>query len=190
MTSDSSMTCLIGLGSNLERGSLNPVDIISSSIDALTEYPISVKKISRFFLTPAFPAGSGPDFVNAAIMTRTKLTPQELLAVLHEVEQRNARLREERWAARTLDLDLISYGDLITPSSEEFRYWFDLPLVRQTKESPNRLILPHPRFHHRSFVLGPLADIAPDWVHPVLGLSVAELYAHLPKEAQYELRAI
>ena len=190
MTSDSSMTCLIGLGSNLERGSLNPVDIISSSIDALTEYPISVKKISRFFLTPAFPAGSGPDFVNAAIMTQTKLTPPKLLAVLHEVEQQNARLREERWAARTLDLDLISHGALIMPSFEEFRYWFDLPLIRQTKESPNKLILPHPRFHHRSFVLGPLLDIAPDWVHPVLGLSITELYDQLPKKAHHELRAI
>ena len=190
MTSDSSMACLIGLGSNQERGSLNPVDIISSSIYALLDHSISLKKISRFFRTPAFPAGSGPDFVNAAIMTRTKLPPQELLAVLHKVEQQNARLRETRWAARTLDLDLILYGALIMPNSEEFRYWFDLPLARQMKEIPNKLILPHPRFHHRSFVLGPVMDIAPDWVHPVLGLSVAELYSHLPKEEHHELRPI
>ena len=190
MTSDSSTACLISLGSNQERGSLNPVDIISSSIYALLDHSISVKKISRFFRTPAFPAGSGPDFVNAAIMARTKLPPQELLAVLHKVEQQNARLRETRWAARTLDLDLILYGAFIMPSSEEFSYWFDLPLARQIKEIPNKLILPHPRFHHRSFVLGPLMDIAPDWVHPVLGLSVAELYAQLPKEAEYELRPI
>ena len=181
------MTCLIGLGSNLERGSLNPVEIISSSIYDLTEHSILVKKISRFFRTPAFPAGSGPDFVNAAVMTRSKLPPQEVLAVLHEVERQNARQRKTRWTARTLDLDLISYGALVMPSPDEFRYWFNLPLARQMKESPNKLILPHPRFHHRSFVLGPIMDIAPDWVHPVLGLSVAELYAHLSKEAQYEL---
>ena len=190
MTSDSSMTCLIGLGSNLEQGSLNPVDIISASIFALVNYSISVKKISRFFRTPAFPAGSGANFVNAAIMTRTKLPPQELLAILHEVERQNARQRETRWAARTLDLDLISYSALVMPSSDEFRYWFDLPLARQMKESPDNLILPHPRFHHRSFVLGPMMDIAPDWVHPVLGLSVAELYAQLPKQAQCEISPI
>ena len=123
-------------------------------------------------------------------MTRTKLPPQELLAVLHKVEQQNARLRETRWAARTLDLDLILYDALIMPSTEEFSYWFNLPLARQIKEIPNKLILPHPRFQNRSFVLGPLMDIAPDWVHPVLGLSVAELYAQLPKEAEYELRPI
>ena len=190
MTSDSSTACLISLGSNQERGSLNPVDIISSSIYALLDHSISVEKISRFFRTPAFPAGSGPDFVNAAIMARTKLPPQELLAVLHKVDQQNARLRETRWAARTLDLDLILYGAVIMPSSEEFSYWFDLPLARQIKEIPNKLILPHPRFQHRSFVLGPLMDIAPDWVHPVLGLSGAELYAQLPKQAQCEISPI
>lgn len=190
MTSDSSITCLIGLGGNLERGSLNPVDIISSSILALLDFSISVKKISRFFKTSAFPVGSGPDFVNAAIMISTKLPPQELLAVLHEVERQNARLRETRWAARTLDLDLISYGALVLPSSDEFQYWFDLPLARQMKETPTKLILPHPRCHHRSFVLGPITDIAPDWVHPVLGRSAAELYAHLSKEEDYELSTI
>ncbi len=190
MTSDSSTTCLIGLGSNLEWGSLNPVDIITSSIQCLKDYSISVKKISRFFRTAAFPVGSGPDYVNAAIMIRTKLFPQEILAILHEVEQQNARLRETRWAARTLDLDLLSYGTSIIPNSEEFKYWFDLPLHRQMKETPDKLILPHPRLHQRLFVLGPLMDIALDWVHPVLGLSVAELYAQLSDKAQYEFNPL
>ena len=190
MPSDSSMSCLIGLGSNLQWGSLDPADIISLSIYSLTAYPNSVKKISRFFQTPAFPIGSGPNFVNAAIMIRTKLTPQEVLAVLHEIEQQNARLREKRWAARTLDLDLLSYGASVIPNSEEFRYWFDLPLDRQMKEIPDKLILPHPRLHQRSFVLSPVMDIAPDWVHPVLGLSVAELYAQLSKEERCELKPL
>ena len=190
MPSDSSMSCLIGLGSNLQWGSLDPADIIALSIYSLTAYPNSVKKISRFFLSPAFPIGSGPNFVNAAIMIRTMLTPQELLAVLHEIEQQNARLRETRWAARTLDLDLLSYGASVIPNSEEFKYWFDLPLDRQMKEIPDKLILPHPRLHQRSFVLAPVMDIAPDWVHPVLGLSVAELYAQLSKEERCELKPL
>ena len=190
MPSDSSTSCLIGLGSNLEWGSLNPVDMISSSICSLSCYPISVKKISRFFRTAAFPVGSGPDFVNAAIMIRTKLAAQEVLLVLHEVEQQNARLRETRWAARTLDLDLLSYGASVMPNSEEFKYWFDLPLDRQMEEIPDKLILPHPRLHHRSFVLGPLMDIAPKWLHPVLGRSVAELYAQLSGEAHHELNPL
>jgi len=188
--SDSSMICLIGLGSNLEWGSLNPVDMISSSINYMTRYPISVKKISRFFRTTAFPLGSGPDFVNAAVMIRTSLTPQEILVILHDIEQQNARARETRWAARTLDLDLLSCGASVMPNCEEFDYWFQLPLDRQVKEIPDKLILPHPRLHQRLFVIGPLMDIAPHWVHPVLGLSVAELYAQLSEGTQYELNPL
>jgi len=188
MPSHRSTGCLISLGSNLEWGLLNPVDMISSAIYSLAGYSITIKKISRFFRTPAFPSGSGPDFVNAAILIRSHLEPKDLLSVLHEVEQKNARIRKERWSPRTLDLDLLSYGDAVRPNINEFSYWSELPLERQLKEAPGTLILPHPRLHQRAFVLGPLMDIVPDWVHPVLQISVKEMYAQLSPKEREEIR--
>ena len=74
------------------------------------------------------------------------------------------------------------------PNINEFSYWSELPLERQLKEAPDTLILPHPRLHQRAFVLGPLMDIAPDWVHPVLQLSVKEMYAQLSPKEREEIR--
>ena len=131
--------------------------------------------LSRFFNTPAFPAGAGPDFVNAAIRIETRLSAQNMLAALHEIEVDAGRERKVRWGQRTLDLDLIAMADEVLPDAATYLHWRDLPLDQQAKAAPDQLILPHPRLQDRSFVLVPLADVAPDWVHPVLGQTVVEM---------------
>lgn len=130
------------------------------------------------------PAGSGPDYANAAATLRTTLGPQELLALLHEIEARFGRDRGTgRWSSRVLDLDLIGYHDLVMPDRETLQKWMALPLERQKVDAPDTLILPHPRLQDRGFVLAPLAEIAPGWIHPVTGQSIAGMLAALPDAA-------
>lgn len=101
-------------------------------------------------------------FVNACAVVETDLSPRDLLAALHEIEARHHRERLVRWADRTLDLDLLLYDELV----------LDDPVCT----------LPHPEMHRRAFVLVPLAEIAPDWPHPLRHVAIAELISDLSNE--------
>lgn len=147
-------------------------------------------RASRFYATPCFPAGAGPDYVNAAVAVQTTLTAPEVLAVLHGIEARFGRTRDRRWGGRTLDLDLIAMGDKVLPDLETWSHWYNLDANLQTTATPPTLILPHPRLQDRAFVLVPLMDVAPDWRHPVLGKTVADLTAALPAAAIAEVQAL
>lgn len=174
---------LVALGSNVAAEMGDPPHIVAAAFRAIETTDIEVESASRLFSTPCIPAGAGPDYINAAAVLRTTLSANELLDHLHDIERRFERRREVRWGARTLDLDLIDFGGIVAPDLETWRQWADLPFERQASLTPDRLILPHPRLQDRAFVLLPLADVAPDWVHPVLGRSVAEMCAGLT-EAQ------
>ena len=154
---------------------------LKSALSTLSGVNLTVLKVSRFFQTPCFPAGAGPDFVNAAALVESDLSAPEVLARLHAVEAQFGRVRQSRWAGRTLDIDLIGGEELILPDRATYEAWRDLPLEDQMKRAPEQLILPHPRLQDRAFVLVPLNDVAPGWIHPVLGLSVAEMLAKLPE---------
>ena len=172
----------VALGSNATSSLGSPKFTLQEVKKAISCDSVKVLAESRFFRSPAFPAGSGPDYVNGAISVETSLSAGDLLAHLHRVEADFGRVRATRWATRTLDLDLLDFGGAIVPDSAMVERWINLPLERQTKEAPEQLILPHPRIQDRAFVLIPLADIAPNWVHPLTGESLTELLRVLPEQ--------
>ncbi|SIS62555.1 2-amino-4-hydroxy-6-hydroxymethyldihydropteridine diphosphokinase [Paracoccus saliphilus] len=176
---------LIALGANLPSAAADVGETLRSAARILHENRnTTITTFSRFWKTPAMPAGSGPDFVNAALTLRTTLSAPDLLALLHDIEARFGRDRGTgRWSARVLDLDLIGYDDLVLPDRNIQQDWMALSPERQKIDTPENLILPHPRLQDRGFVLAPLAEIAPEWIHPVTGQSVTKMLAGLPDEA-------
>ncbi|MBT8153375.1 2-amino-4-hydroxy-6-hydroxymethyldihydropteridine diphosphokinase [Epibacterium ulvae] len=178
---------LIALGGNLPFGELAPEETLFRAIDALDRAGLKPLSTSRFFTTPCFPKGAGPDYVNAALVTETELSPQDVLAILHEVEAAFSRTRDQRWGMRTLDLDLLALDDQILPDMTVYTRWLNLPQKEQVATAPEQLILPHPRIQDRGFVLIPLCDVAPDWMHPALNLTVRQMADRLSPE---EIREI
>ena len=175
---------LVAFGANLHFADDPPDITILWAIKALADRGICVEAASRLYKTPCFPRGNGPDYVNAAarMTLRHDLSPDNVLGVLHEVEQSRGRARGGRWAGRTLDIDLLAMGDSVLPDAGTQAHWRNLPFRDQLRLAPDRLILPHPRLQDRAFVLVPLADVAAGWVHPTLGLSVAQMLARCPPD--------
>ncbi|WP_121065636.1 2-amino-4-hydroxy-6-hydroxymethyldihydropteridine diphosphokinase [Chachezhania antarctica] len=181
---------LVALGANLESQAGNPAETLAASVQALAGAGLELAALSRFYRTPCFPIGEGPDFVNAVAEVRSVMGPQDVLAALHRIEAEFGRERKERWAARKLDLDLLTAGDLVAPDRTVLADWMALDLEAQKTRTPDRMVLPHPRLQDRAFVLVPMADIAAGWVHPVLGRSAAEMLAALPAADRLEVVAL
>lgn len=125
---------------------------------------IRVKRVSELIVTAPYGGVEQDDFLNGALEIETLLEPDELLEVLHRVEQEAGRTREIHWGPRTLDLDIIFYGDRIYES--------------------DTLTIPHRDMVNRSFVLQPLSEIAPGFLHPVYHKSVMELWEKLEGKPQ------
>ncbi len=173
---------LIALGANLPTGDSSPAVTLTLALPALMGEGFEIVASSRQFQTPCFPPGAGPDYVNAAAHLRHPgLTDAaDILAALHRVEARFGRERAQRWGMRTLDLDLLAFGQRVLPDAQVQVRWRALPPADQPNLNPDQLILPHPRLQDRAFVLVPLADVAPDWCHPLTGLSVRDMLAAIP----------
>ena len=141
----------IALGSNLG----DSAKILQAALELLAATSgITLKRQSQFYQTA--PVGPPqPDYLNACAILETTQSPHALLHTLLRVEKQFGRERRERWGPRLLDLDLLLYGDRIIDTAE--------------------LTVPHPRMTERAFVLVPLAEIAPDWVHPVTKVAIVDL---------------
>jgi len=169
----------IALGTNLPRNEHNLADSLKLALKALRNEGLYLRALSRFWRSPAFPPGSGPDYVNACAEITGPDAPAAVLAALHRIEARLGRERGARWGARVIDLDLLAAGEAVMPDAETEARWRLLPLEAQMRETPETLILPHPRLADRAFVLIPLAEIAPLWRHPVTGKRVCDMLDRL-----------
>jgi 2-amino-4-hydroxy-6-hydroxymethyldihydropteridine diphosphokinase len=149
---------LIALGANMPGSAGSPAAALTAALERLEEREIKILIVSSFYESPAWPDPAQPAFINAVAAVKTTLAPIELLALLHTIESEFGRRRSLPNAPRTLDLDLLDYDGLVMDDG---------------------VTLPHPRMTVRSFVLVPLAEIAPGWRHPVTGLGAAQLLAGL-----------
>jgi len=139
-------TVYVGIGSNLQQ----PHDQVQAAVRALRQLPMTeLLAVSPLYRSPPMGPGDQPDYINAAAALATTLVPEVLLDGLQAIESRQGRVRGERWGPRTLDLDILLYGDRVI-------------------DSP-RLQVPHPGIADRAFVLVPLFDIAPGLRIPQLG---------------------
>lgn len=180
---------LVALGANQNFGDISPDGLIAAALRDISTGLEADVQASGLFRTPCFPAGAGPDYVNAAALVTLRQTraADQVLADLHAVEARFGRVRQVRWGARTLDIDLLAMGDVVLPDVQTHQYWRDLPAEAQQRQTPDQLILPHPRLQDRAFVLVPLADVAAEWRHPILGRSVDEMLDALPQADRDEV---
>ena len=154
---------LVGIGSNL------PSDKFGSSLEicklALTYFEknsIKVLKASKWYRSAPLPVSQQPWYVNGVASVSVHYDPETLLKKLLEIELEMGRVRKERNEARLIDLDLLAYHEVV-------------------KNEKNGIILPHYSMHERAFVLLPLRDIAPNWIHPLLRVNLDNLIKKLPK---------
>jgi 2-amino-4-hydroxy-6-hydroxymethyldihydropteridine diphosphokinase len=178
----------LALGSNVSNDLQDSYDLVKKSISELCKKTIKKINISNFYQTPAFPIGAGPDFINCVISAYTELDSLALLEELHWIEAKFGRKRLKRWGQRTLDIDLLDYDFNIKPNITYVQEWLNMPLGQQLKQIPNQLILPHPRLQERAFVLIPMVDVAPDWMHPILGKTTLEMRDALSLKTLNEIR--
>ncbi len=177
----SAKICLVAMGANQPSEGRSLAQTLRAALARLGTSLETQIASSHLYRTPCFPAGAGPDYLNAAIRFTHDGSPGEMLDLLHRIEAEFGRERVQRWGSRTLDLDLIAHGDTVLPDLATQTEWRNLPADRQIARAPEQLVLPHPRVQDRAFVLVPLADVAADWVHPCLGQSVLEMLSRLPE---------
>ncbi|MEJ6404385.1 2-amino-4-hydroxy-6-hydroxymethyldihydropteridine diphosphokinase [Yoonia sp. 2307UL14-13] len=184
---DNGRQALILLGSNKISPLGDVEETVQRAMELLANSATGPAKYSGLYRTPAFPPGAGPDFVNAAIAFRTPRDAPALLEELHRIEAAAGRVRTTRWAPRTLDLDLIALGVQVHPDVETQTTWRDKSPEQQQSQTPDQLILPHPRLQDRAFALVPLADVAPDWMHPILNRTIAQMLSDRPAAERAEV---
>lgn len=147
---------VLALGSNLG----NKLDFINAALEKMDDSPmIKDMKVSKLLDTEPYGGVVQDRFLNGVVKLKTLYSPHGLLDFCHELENKAGRVRTVHWGPRTLDVDIIFYDDLVL--------------------NENDLVIPHPDMQNRDFVLAPLAEVAPEMVHPVLNKSVSALFREL-----------
>lgn len=174
----------IGLGANLPSSAGGPVDTLDVTIRRLSELGFDIVAASSFYQTKPMPASDQPDFINAVVKAQVAMTPETILEKFQALERELGRKPAERWSARTLDIDLLAYGNEVLPDINSWRAVVESEDPAAILEEP---VVPHPRLHKRAFVLIPLLDIAPDWQHPILKEDVRSmcLIKSIKKESKH-----
>lgn len=163
---------LIGIGANLLHPVYGePLNSLKAAVDKLKETGLNVVRQSSWYRTEPVPVSDQPWFVNAVLEVSTDLSVPELLSHLHTIERDFGRVRDIRWEARVLDLDLLVYHDQVT--------------LNQDQAAGG--VIPHPFMHQRGFVLVPLQEIQPDWRHPVLDKTAHQLLQDIGGEHGFEI---
>ena len=158
----------IGLGANLTPdGYASPREGCIAAVSALADEGVHLSELSHWYESAPVPLSDQPWYLNAVAEATTELNAASALAALHSIERRFGRIRTERNAARVLDLDLLDFAGIVSDASD--------------------LALPHPRLHERAFVLLPLGELCPDWVHPLSGIAIQDLIAMIPADQQIRL---
>ena len=160
----SGIVSFVGIGSNLGDpvgNCLRAVELISS----LNE--VNVLQKSSLYRTEPVGFSEQDWFVNCVVEIRTELSPHFLLKALQQIESGKGRTRETKWGPRTIDLDILFFG-------------------RDVMED-DKLVIPHPELYKRRFVLVPLCEIAPYFIHPVFGISVKEILESLEDKSEVEV---
>ncbi len=153
----------IGLGANLPHPRFGPPrQTLEAALAELGQRGVGIARVSPWYKTAPVPASDQPWYVNATAEVETAWLADRLLATLHVVEDGFGRVRSVPNAPRLIDLDLLDFKGEIAAGG------------------PGKATLPHPRLAERAFVLRPLADLAPDWRHPISGQSIRQLIAALP----------
>ncbi|MBC6497681.1 MAG: 2-amino-4-hydroxy-6-hydroxymethyldihydropteridine diphosphokinase [Alphaproteobacteria bacterium GM7ARS4] len=158
---------IIGLGSNQEgREGCSYLENCRSALSRFSSYHVRVVAVSRWYRSKPMPVSDQPWFINGVAQIETSLSPVHLLRCAHAIEHDMGRKRMRRNEARPIDIDILDYGGRICT------------------EQQDGITLPHPRMHGRGFVLYPLLDIAPAWVHPVLHKTARSLLDTLSDEQE------
>ena len=154
---------IIAIGGNIKSSDgLHPIDVGQKAIKLLENFLIFVKKKSYWYISDPVPISDQPKYFNSVIVARTSLNAFDVLNILHKIEKKLGRVRNKVNESRVIDLDLIDYSNKVLKK--------------------NSLIIPHPRAHLRRFVMEPLAELEPSWMHPIFKINAKQILKKLNKQ--------
>ena len=157
----------LNIGSNLPSLKRGRKDNIESAIELLKELKFNLLKISSFYETPSYPNKNDPKFINLCVKLETNINAIDFLKKIKEIEIKLGRTRLKKNEPRTCDIDIIDYNGEIIKN--------------------NDLIVPHPRSHLRNFVIYPLKEIEPHWLHPIFNKKIDSFFQELDKNSHNEI---